>query len=70
MQVLFLMTSLYAFCTGQDYHNKNMIIKMNGHDHQVHDFLSETVNTLYIQQVESIREQIYSAVVNDAVDPI
>ncbi len=45
-----------------DFSSRSMIIRMNGHDHQVHDFISDTINQIYSSQTTAI----YNYLVNQA----
>jgi hypothetical protein len=62
MMLITILTILFvSICQATDYQNKMMTIRMNGHDHQVHDVISDTLNQLYANQVPNIRHCIDSA---------
>ena len=53
--VTFLMISNLA---GVDFSNRDMIIRMNGHNHYVHDFISDTLARAYLSQKDSIADTL------------
>jgi len=53
--VTFLMISNLV---GVDFSNRDMIIRMNGHDHYVHDFISDTLARAYLAQKASISDTL------------
>lgn len=53
--VTFLMISSLV---GTDFSNREMIIRMNGHDHYVHDFISDTLNKAYMALADTLRQDI------------
>jgi len=53
--VAFLMISNLS---AVDFSNREMIIRMNGHDHYVHDFISDTLSKAYTELAGDIRQSI------------
>jgi len=54
LTILLLVSGLAAV----DFSNRDMIIRMNGHDHYVHDFVSDTLNRAYMELADTLRQDI------------
>ena len=59
---LIIISSLY----GVDLSNRNMTLRLNGHDHLVHDIISDTLQSTYTKWQGNIQSQIYNYLDNQS----
>jgi len=66
IKLVLIIVSIFSILSGavMDFSERQMKIRMNGHDHWTHDFISDTIRMAYTKSIPEIENIIEEEVAN------